>query len=114
MGQLLVLPGGFAKDLLARLKALNSSHLDIKLQDLAEYREEDLEKEDIVFLITSTWTDGTSPEKCAMFFEHIKDFAYDFRVSKDYLSKAASAASDSEVHTMGTTMQKRREMHMNT
>lgn len=76
----------FAKDLFERVQALSGYGISVKLQDLAEYNEEDLEKEDIVLLISSTWTDGTAPEKCTLFFEHLKDFAYDFRVSKDHLS----------------------------
>lgn len=77
----------FAKDLLGKISALGSANLEVSVVDLADYNEDDLEKEDIVLLISSTWTDGTAPEKSQMFFEHLKDFAYDFRVSKDHLSK---------------------------
>ena len=77
----------FAKEVLEKIEALGSDNLEVLLTDLAEYSEDDLDKEDIVLLISSTWTDGTAPEKSQMFFEHLKDFAYDFRVSKDHLSK---------------------------
>ena len=56
--------------------------------DLAVYNyEEQLPKQALVFLVCSTWSEGTPPESCRGFFEWLKDYAYDFRVSKDHLAK---------------------------
>jgi wyosine [tRNA(Phe)-imidazoG37] synthetase (radical SAM superfamily)/flavodoxin len=76
----------FAKHLLLKINSLKNENIEASVMDIEEYNEDDLVKEDIVLLISSTWTDGTAPEKCGMFFEHLKDFAFDFRVSKDHYS----------------------------
>ncbi len=59
----------------------------VEVTDLKDYNEDKLETEDIVLFICSTWTDGQPPESASQFFEWLKDFATDFRVSKNHLSK---------------------------
>ena len=63
-----------------------------KIVNLEDYDEDMLCKEDIVLLICSTFSDGKCPESCALFFDWLQDYAYDFRVSKDHLSKVTFAA----------------------
>lgn len=55
--------------------------------NMSEYDQEKLVKEDIVLIICSTWQGGVVPESCATFMEDLKDYAYDFRVSKNLLEK---------------------------
>jgi tRNA wybutosine-synthesizing protein 1 len=79
----------YAERLCKRINAnpLLQSNYNAQALNLAEYNHEDkFHKEDIVFIICSTWTDGTAPESCREFFTWLEDFAYDFRVSKDHLS----------------------------
>lgn len=57
------------------------------LCDLAEYDEDALEAEDVAVFLLSTWEGGKCPEPCAVFMDWLQDYAYDFRVSKAYLSK---------------------------
>lgn len=59
--------------------------IPVRIINMKDFDEESLHKEDIVVIITSTWTGGIAPESAQRFFEGLKDIAYDFRVSKDYL-----------------------------
>ncbi len=59
----------------------------VETADLKDYNEDNLDKEDIVLFICSTWTDGEPPESAKQFFDWLKDYATDFRVSKNHLSK---------------------------
>ncbi len=74
-------------------KRINSNPLmqqtyEARFFDIATYSfEERLSSEDIVLIICSTWTDGKPPVTAADFFSWLQDYAYDFRVSKDLLSK---------------------------
>ena len=77
----------FANSIVDRLNSLENKRVEASAIDLQEYNEDDLIKEDIVLLISCTWTDGTAPEKCGHFFEFLNDYAHDFRVSKDHFSK---------------------------
>lgn len=65
--------------------------IEVKVTDLKDYNEETLGQEDIVLFVCSTWTGGVAPESCKRFFDWIEDYAYDFRVSKDSLSKVRFA-----------------------
>ena len=62
-----------------------------KIVNLADFDAETLSEQDIVLIISSTWTDGKSPESCFDFFDYVQEYAYDFRVSKDHLSKITFA-----------------------
>ena len=63
----------------------------VEVSNLAEYDEDSLDKQDVVLFLCSTWSNGQPPESCSFFFEWIRDYAYDFRVSKDHLSKVRFA-----------------------
>jgi tRNA wybutosine-synthesizing protein 1 len=64
---------------------------DVHVCNLAEYDQEKLVKEDIVLYICSTWEGGEAPESCQPFLIDLKDYAHDFRVSKDLLEKVKFA-----------------------
>ena len=59
----------------------------VEVCSMSEYDQEKLVKEDIVLIICSTWTNGEAPESCKGFMDELKDYAYDFRVSKNLLEK---------------------------
>ena len=61
--------------------------LTVQISNLKDYNEDQLESEDIVILICSTWTDGAPPEDAKQFFNWLSDAAHDFRVSKSTLAK---------------------------
>jgi sulfite reductase alpha subunit-like flavoprotein len=61
--------------------------LTVQISNLKDYNEDQLESEDIVILICSTWTDGAPPEDAKQFFNWLSDTAHDFRVSKNTLAK---------------------------
>lgn len=63
----------------------------VQICDLAHYDEDQLEKEDLVLFLCSTWTNGAAPDSCSFFFEWAKDYAFDFRVSKNLLGKVKFA-----------------------
>lgn len=48
------------------------------------------QKENIVLLLCSTWTEGTPPASAAPLHAWLEDATQDFRVSKALLSKASS------------------------
>ena len=82
----------FATALSKRISQSSTNIPVTKIVDLADYDEDSLDKEDIVLFICSTWTNGCCPESCAFFFDWLKDFSCDFRVSKDHLAKLSYAA----------------------
>ncbi|CAM2730316.1 unnamed protein product, partial [Rotaria socialis] len=63
----------------------------VEVTDLKDYNEDNLDKEEIVLFICSTWSEGRPPESASQFFEWLKDYATDFRVSKNHLSKVKYA-----------------------
>ena len=76
----------FATTLLHHINSLKLS-IKLTLSDMKDYNEELLEKEDIVLILSSTWSEGQIPITAKPFFDGLKDLAYDFRISKNYLSK---------------------------
>jgi sulfite reductase alpha subunit-like flavoprotein len=75
----------FAEKLCKRID--NCTKFVVEVMDLKDYNEDKLNTEDIVLFICSTWSEGGPPESAKPFFEWLKDYATDFRVSKDHLSK---------------------------
>lgn len=63
----------------------------VEVTDLKDYNEDNLDKEEIVLFICSTWSEGRPPESASQFFEWLKDYATDFRVSKNHLAKVKYA-----------------------
>jgi sulfite reductase alpha subunit-like flavoprotein len=74
----------FAGKLAKRISS--SSKIPVVVCDVQDFNEDNLELQDIVFLICSTWTDGLIPEKCEAFYQFLKDAAFDFRVGKNMLA----------------------------
>jgi tRNA wybutosine-synthesizing protein 1 len=66
-------------------------NMDLQLVDLKDYSEDNLKNEDIVIIITSTYEGGQAPQNAKLFFDDLNDQAFDFRVSKDTLSKVQFA-----------------------
>lgn len=84
-----------ASKLLQTLLALDNcfSSENVVLKDLQNYDEDTLfEKEDIVILLCSTWSEGRPPEHAQRFFEWLRDYRYDFRVSKAAFEKIIFAS----------------------
>jgi len=59
--------------------------LATRVVNVKEYNEETLHMEDVVLFLCSTWTDGTAPESAQPFLEFLREYMYDFRVSKNHL-----------------------------
>lgn len=59
----------------------------VNIIDLSTLKEDALPKSGVLIFILSSWTGGTLPESSQPFMNWLKDTSYDFRVSKDYLSK---------------------------
>eukprot|EP01032_Pedospumella_encystans_P021473 gene21473-24358_t len=74
----------FALKLLSKLQAVGRAAEIVNMKD---YDQEKLVKEDIALIIVSTWEGGVAPESGSGFVEDLRDYAYDFRVSKDLLVK---------------------------
>lgn len=79
---------GTAKVLSYKLyRKLVMNNFNITIMNISDYDEDKFDKEDIVLIVCSTWTDGEPPESCRSFFYFLQEYAYDFRVSKDYLHR---------------------------
>lgn len=74
----------FALKLMGKLLAAGRT---VEMCNMSDYDQEKLVKEDIVLIVCSTWEGGVAPESCRAFMEDLKDYAFDFRVSKDLLAK---------------------------
>ena len=61
------------------------NNFNVTIMNISEYDEDKIDKEDIVLIICSTYTDGEPPQSCRSFFYFLREYAYDFRISKDYL-----------------------------
>ncbi|KAL3673265.1 hypothetical protein V7S43_000986 [Phytophthora oleae] len=77
-----------AKTLQKTLFALNISgfHFQTSVVSMKDYDQDNLEQEDIVVAILSTWTHGQPPEDAKIFCNWITDMTQDFRVSKSWLN----------------------------
>ncbi len=79
---------GTAKVLSYKLyRKLVMNNFNITIMNISDYDEDKFNKEDIVLIVCSTWTDGEPPESCRSFFYFLQEYAYDFRISKDYLHR---------------------------
>lgn len=74
-----------SEELLNRIQ--RSLNLTIRVMDLKDYDTDNLENEQLVFFICSTWTDGTLALSSHSFMVWLEDLANDFRISKMYLGK---------------------------
>jgi tRNA wybutosine-synthesizing protein 1 len=79
----------FAEALCRDIFALNVSGYAFKprVLDMASLEGEDLEKEAIVIIVMSTFTDGTPPPPAVSLCGWLADAAVDFRMSKAFLGK---------------------------
>lgn len=70
---------------------LSSRGFIFDLLDVKDYEPEDLAKETLVLIVTSTWEDGKPPPKAKFFADWIEESANDFRVGALLLSKCKFA-----------------------
>ncbi|CAO2834785.1 unnamed protein product [Amaranthus hypochondriacus] len=83
---------GTSKTLAYRLhKFLASKGLLLDLIDVKDYEPEDLAKENLVVIVSSTWEDGKPPPKAKFFVDWIEESVNDFRVGALLLSKCKFA-----------------------
>jgi tRNA wybutosine-synthesizing protein 1 len=75
------------------LFALNISgfHFQTSVLNIKDYDQDNLEHENIVIVIMSTWTNGVPPENARVFCSWLSDMQQDFRVSKLWLNKVQHA-----------------------
>ncbi|KAJ3106970.1 S-adenosyl-L-methionine-dependent tRNA 4-demethylwyosine synthase [Phlyctochytrium planicorne] len=83
----------FSQELQKDIFALNVSgfRLTSTVNGLDELEQDAMEKGGLFIVIMSTWTDGVPPNNAKHFCTLYEDFAKDFRVSKNHLSKAKFA-----------------------
>jgi sulfite reductase alpha subunit-like flavoprotein len=74
-----------SEELLNRIQ--RSLNITIRAMDLKDYDTDNLDNEQMVFFICSTWTDGTLALSSNSFLVWLEDLANDFRISKMYLGK---------------------------
>jgi tRNA wybutosine-synthesizing protein 1 len=77
-----------AETLQKTLFALNISgfHFQTSVVSMKDYDQDNLEQEDIVVAILSTWTHGEPPEDARVFCNWLTDMTQDFRVSRSWLA----------------------------
>ncbi|CAH0477132.1 unnamed protein product [Peronospora belbahrii] len=77
-----------AEKLEKTLFALNIAgfHFQTSVVSMKDYDQDNLEQEDIVVAILSTWTHGKPPKDARVFCNWITDMTQDFRVSKTWLN----------------------------
>jgi len=63
----------------------------VELDDLKEYDGDQLDKEDVVLFVVSTWSQGSAPLSCKGFFDFVAEAAVDFRYGATHLSKVKYA-----------------------
>ena len=85
---------GTAENLANNLKTYLLSRFDITnitLKDANDFDDNDIEKQDILFIICSTYENGEPPARARRLYEWLQDYSTDFRVSKDHLSSLTYA-----------------------
>ena len=83
---------GTSKTLAYRLhKLFSSKDLVFDLVDVKDYEPEDLARESVVVIVTSTWEDGKPPPKAKFFADWIEESVNDFRVGALLLSRCKFA-----------------------
>lgn len=71
---------------------VNGIHtFDTSVVNMKDYDQDNLEQEDIVVCILSTWTGGVPAKDGVLFCNWVKDMASDFRISKKWLSRVRFA-----------------------
>jgi sulfite reductase alpha subunit-like flavoprotein len=65
----------------------DACNIMIEATDLKDFDEEKIQNGGIIFIILSTISDGNAPESAQAFVSWLNDLAFDFRISKDFLSK---------------------------
>ncbi|ETW02566.1 hypothetical protein, variant [Aphanomyces invadans] len=78
---------GYAVALQKKLFALNVAGyaFEPSVVDMKDYDQDNLEHEQVLIAILSTWTGGVPPESAMVFCNWVQDMAQDFRVSKTWL-----------------------------
>lgn len=83
---------GTSKTLAYRLhNLLSSKDIPFDLVDVKDYEPEDLARENMVVIVTSTWEDGKPPPKAKFFADWVEESVNDFRVGALLLSKCKFA-----------------------
>ncbi len=67
------------------------SSFDIILKNASEFDEADLESPGIVLILCATWEGGTPVEPARRLHDWLDEYAHDFRVNRDHLSKISFA-----------------------
>jgi tRNA wybutosine-synthesizing protein 1 len=80
-----------AKNLQDKLNAAGAGSIQCRVVDMAAYDFEDLESEEVVIAIVSTYTGGEAPATAASFFRGLAESTTDFRVGKNSLSSTRYA-----------------------
>lgn len=80
---------GTAQKLATELLSVLSKfdHLQPSILNLKDYETDNLDSENIVLFLCSTWSNGTLAENSQSFLTWIEDLANDFRISKMFLGK---------------------------
>lgn len=73
----------FASTMLEDIKSFSAN---VDVVDLKEYDQDNLELEDVVIIIMSTWTGGKPPKSAEVFCAWLEDTAKDFRVGGSFLN----------------------------
>eukprot|EP00937_MAST-01D_sp_MAST-1D-sp2_P005942 g5942.t1 len=83
----------FAQELEREVFALRISGVcfNTSTTSLAEYDQDNLEHEQLVVVIMSTWTGGAPPESARVFCAWLEDMVQDFRVSRKWLNELSYA-----------------------
>lgn len=63
-------------------RKLSALGLEVEVTGLHEYDQDNLEQEDVLLAVVSTWTGGRPAESAQTFFNWLQDMAQDFRVDK--------------------------------
>lgn len=77
----------FAEDLATRVSAAAPKKwTSVDAMNLRDYDQDNLELENVVVFVVSTWSEGRCPKDVEVFFRWIEDMSKDFRVGSKYLS----------------------------
>lgn len=82
---------GTARKLAEKLTwELSTQNLPFELVDPATYEPEDLSKEKLVIIVTSTWEDGKAPKNASFLSQWLEESSEDFRVGSGLLRECRS------------------------
>eukprot|EP00939_MAST-03C_sp_MAST-3C-sp1_P002798 g2798.t1 len=80
----------FAQRLLRRIQSSTPTlreNAELDAVNLEDYDQDNLEHENVVVFLVSTWTGGKAPKKAEIFCNWLEDMAKDFRVGNNFLPK---------------------------